>query len=104
MVTDTPVISLARSCASTCSLASLRRWDCRSCSTIFLLDSVAVTASFLGMRKLRAYPGATLTTWPRVPRLLMSSLSITSMTFPSLELRRERQQGDVARLFDGVGQ
>ena len=32
----------------------LRRCACRSCSTIFLFESVAGTASFLGSRKLRA--------------------------------------------------
>ena len=56
----TPVSSLARSSASPFSLASLRRCACRSCSTIFLLDSVAATASRLGSRKLRAYPGGDL--------------------------------------------
>src|SRR5579863_8544129 len=35
----------------------------------------------------------------------MSSLSMTSMAISSrLELRRERQQRDVARLLDGVGE
>src|SRR5271157_1314721 len=103
MVTLTLPISLPNSCASPSILASLRRWACRSCSTIFLLDSVAATASFFGSRKLRAYPGATLTTWPRLPSFSMSSLSITSMAISSrLELRRERQQRDVARLLDGV--
>src|SRR5271157_2420099 len=105
MVTLTLPISLPNSCASPSILASLRRWACRSCSTIFLLDSVAATASFFGKRKLRAYPDATLTTWPRLPSFSMSSLSMTSMPISSrLELRRERQQRDVARFLDGVGE
>src|ERR1035441_7871918 len=52
------------------------------------------------------FPYTTLfrsTTWPRLPSRSISSRSMTSM-IRLLELRRERQQGDVARLLDGVGQ
>ena len=78
-----PFISFARSVASLASFASLRRCACRSCSTIFLFDSVAGTAIFRGSRKLRAYPGATFTTCPRVPRLSISSRRMTSMVLCS---------------------
>ena len=55
IVTVTPAISLARSPRfGRLSLASRRRCAWRSCSTIFLFESVAATASRLGNRKLRA--------------------------------------------------
>src|SRR5579859_1289233 len=104
MVTATPAIILPRSSASVFCLASFRRCDWRSCSTIFLLASVAATARRLGRRKLRAKPLATCTTWPRAPNLSMSSRSMTSMISSGLDLRGERQQRDVAGLLDGVGQ
>src|SRR5690348_13304990 len=104
MVTLTPAISFERSSASVLSLASLRRWAWRSCSTILRLASVASTARRRGSRKLRAYPDATLTMSPRLPRFSMSSRKMTSISVSSLERRRERQQRDVARLLDGVGQ
>src|ERR1035441_2977813 len=106
MVTLMPFTSLARSSASPLSLASLRTCAWRSCSTILRLASVAATASRLGNRKLRAYPGATFTNWPRLPSFSISDLRMTSIPdfLPPLELRRERQQRDVARLLDGVGQ
>src|SRR5204863_9404902 len=82
----------------------------------FLLESVAATASFLGSRKLRAYPAATLTTSPRVPSLSTSSLRMTSIGTPLwlgrrkrpphqiLKTRRERQQRDIPRLLDRIRQ
>src|ERR1700683_1133235 len=103
MITVTPVSSFDRSSASLFCLASRRRGAWRSCSTILRLASVAATARRLGNRKLRAYPSATFTTWPRLPTRSISSRSMTSM-IRLLELRRERQQGDIARLLDGVGE
>src|SRR5580693_10369245 len=103
MVTITPFSSFERSSASPFCLASRRRCAWRSCSTILRLASVAATARRLGNKKLRAYPSATFTTWPRLPSRSISSRSMTSI-IRLLEGRRERQQGDIARLLNGVGQ
>jgi hypothetical protein len=75
-----------------------------------LLDDLAVGVrgghgEAFGQQEIAGVPGATFTTWPRLPSFSTSSLSMTSMRVSScLELRRERQQGDVARLLDGVGE
>src|SRR5437879_4090341 len=54
IVMFTPLRIFERSSASPLSLVSRRKCACRSCSTIFLLPSVAATASLFGNRKLRA--------------------------------------------------
>src|ERR1700722_10826900 len=105
MVTVTVPRRRARSCASPSSLASLRRWAWRSCSTILRLESVAATPSLRGSRKLRAYPAATFTTSPRAPRFSTSSLRMISIAMSDVSLNRccKRQQGDVAGFQNGVG-
>jgi hypothetical protein len=50
IVTLRSAIILPRSVASATTLASFRKWACRSCSMIFLLDSEAGTASRFGSR------------------------------------------------------
>src|SRR5712664_1569824 len=85
-------------------------------SRFFRFPAVALSASFFGIKKFRAYPSETSRTSPRRPSFCTSSSRMTFMARPNLEGnprrvplallvgRDVRQQRDRARALDGVGE
>src|SRR5688572_3078493 len=76
---------------------------CLMCSRFLRFPALALSASFLGIRKLRAYPSETSRTSPRRPTVATSSSRMIFM-LASLVRRRVGQQGHRAGALDGVGE
>src|SRR6267142_1594447 len=92
-----------RSASASPFTRSALAWACTlMCSRFFMLPALALSASFLGIRKLRAKPSETSRTSPRRPTLATSSSRMTFMA--GLLGRRVRQQRHRAGALDGVGE
>src|ERR1700728_2789242 len=115
----TPFSASATFCAASFSVDVNFASATRIFSSRCRLPADAGMASLRGNRKLRAYPSATSTTWPRVPSFSTSScrmicmvpcpsISIKRFAYVSfareLQLGRERQQRDILRPLDGDGE
>src|SRR5688572_29146691 len=88
------------------SASPLTRWAlesccCLMCSRFLRFPALALSASFLGMRKLRANPSETSRTSPRRPTLATSSSRMIFMP-ETLVRRHVRPQGHRPGALDGV--
>ena len=81
-----PSSFLATASASAFSAAIWAFLAFSCCFMVLMLSGVAVTASFLGRRKFRAYPSETSTIWPFLPWPRTSCCKITFILYQSFLL------------------